>query len=59
MIVLSGTLPLDSSKYKNIAVIGPNANATSTMQANYKVEHVTIDKTGYIPTTIGHCTLPH
>ena len=35
--MLSGTLPLDSSKYKNIAVIGPNANATSTMQANYKV----------------------
>lgn len=29
-----GTLPLDMSK--KVALIGPNANATSTMQGNYK-----------------------
>jgi len=30
-----GILPLDKSKYKTLAVIGPNAQATSTLQGNY------------------------
>jgi len=30
-----GALPLSSSKVKNIAVIGPNADVTGTMQGNY------------------------
>eukprot|EP01064_Diplonema_japonicum_P003852 TRINITY_DN1253_c2_g3_i1.p1 TRINITY_DN1253_c2_g3~~TRINITY_DN1253_c2_g3_i1.p1 ORF type:complete len:758 (+),score=132.26 TRINITY_DN1253_c2_g3_i1:47-2275(+) len=30
-----GTLPLSTSTVKTVAVIGPNANATKTMQGNY------------------------
>jgi hypothetical protein len=30
-----GSLPLDKSKYKTLAVIGPNAQATTTLQGNY------------------------
>mmetsp|Transcript_57174 Transcript_57174/g.122822 ORF Transcript_57174/g.122822 Transcript_57174/m.122822 type:complete len:740 (-) Transcript_57174:188-2407(-) len=31
-----GALPLDASKVKKIAIIGPHANATTTMQGNYQ-----------------------
>jgi beta-glucosidase len=31
----NGILPLDSSKYQTIGVIGPNANSRKAMQANY------------------------
>jgi len=31
----NNTLPLDSTKIKTVAVIGPNGNATTTMQGNY------------------------
>eukprot|EP01059_Diplonema_ambulator_P010303 TRINITY_DN202_c0_g1_i2.p1 TRINITY_DN202_c0_g1~~TRINITY_DN202_c0_g1_i2.p1 ORF type:complete len:747 (+),score=228.62 TRINITY_DN202_c0_g1_i2:37-2277(+) len=31
-----GTFPLDATKYPTVAVVGPNANATTTMQASYQ-----------------------
>lgn len=31
-----GILPLDISKKQSIAIVGPNGNATNTMQGNYK-----------------------
>eukprot|EP01116_Phalansterium_solitarium_P000419 TRINITY_DN10277_c0_g1_i1.p1 TRINITY_DN10277_c0_g1~~TRINITY_DN10277_c0_g1_i1.p1 ORF type:complete len:893 (+),score=326.58 TRINITY_DN10277_c0_g1_i1:215-2893(+) len=31
-----GALPLAQGKYKNIAVVGPNGDATTTMQGNYQ-----------------------
>ena len=35
---MTGTLPL--SKSKKVALIGPNSNATKTMQGNYNVNYL-------------------
>lgn len=32
---INETLPLDSAKFKNIAVIGPHANSTAATVGNY------------------------
>jgi len=32
---INETLPLDSAKFKNIAVIGPHSNSTAAMVGNY------------------------
>ena len=37
---MTGTLPL--SKSKKVALIGPNSNATKTMQGNYNVNHLNL-----------------
>ena len=37
----TGILPLDPKN--SVAVIGPNSNATTTMQGNYHVNNVAVD----------------
>ena len=39
----TGTLPLSVTQHYNVALIGPNAAATTTMQGNYHVRKKRVD----------------
>ena len=54
--VSSGTLPLSADPNLKVAVIGPNSNATETMQGNYHVSVIT-GATHNNSTCIVSCTM--
>ena len=42
----TGTLPLSVTQHHTVALIGPNAEATTTMQGNYHVRRLLWDRKG-------------